>query len=109
MVLRLIYIYLVACLLGCTANTQTNSVQSSVKVPVDGAKLFLNNCASCHGVDGKLGMSGAKDLSKTWMNEKQVAKIITYGKGTMPAFKELLGGENEISAVVAHVRTFKKK
>jgi cytochrome c6 len=108
MVLRLIYICLIGCLIGCTTNTQKAPVQSLGVIPVDGARLYLNNCASCHGVDGNLGMSGAQDLSKTMMNDKQVAQIITYGQGTMPAFKELLGGENEISAVVKHVRTLKK-
>jgi hypothetical protein len=51
----------------------------------DGRALFENNCASCHGPDGKLGLAGAKDLSATQLDEAGIKTIILQGKGLMPA------------------------
>ncbi|PBQ30823.1 hypothetical protein CNR22_03210 [Sphingobacteriaceae bacterium] len=51
----------------------------------DGEKLFKANCVVCHGNDGKLGASGAKDLSATTMEVAEMKQIILHGKGLMPA------------------------
>lgn len=51
----------------------------------DGEALFKANCVLCHGNDGKLGASGAKDLSATTMDVAEMKQIILHGKGLMPA------------------------
>lgn len=51
----------------------------------DGKALYENNCAVCHGGDGKLGASGAKDLSATALDLAGIKTIILNGKGAMPA------------------------
>lgn len=51
----------------------------------DGKALYENNCKMCHGDDGKLGMSGAKDLSVSALDLNGMKEIILHGKGTMPA------------------------
>ena len=51
----------------------------------DGKALYETNCVLCHGVDGKLGMAGAKDLTATTLDLAGIKEIIIHGKGTMPA------------------------
>ncbi len=49
----------------------------------DGAQLYQANCALCHGGDGKLGMSGAADLTATTLDKEGIKNIILNGKGAM--------------------------
>lgn len=58
---------------------------SSAVASLDGETLFKANCVLCHGNDGKLGISGAKDLSATTMDAAEIKEIILNGKGLMPA------------------------
>lgn len=109
MVLRIFAIAFFVGLYSCTSQPELSSTEAKVPDLVDGKALFMNNCASCHGVDGILGMSGAKNLTETSLSDAEINKIITYGKKTMPAFKELIPTDEEIDAVVQHVRTLKKK
>lgn len=51
----------------------------------DGESLYKANCVLCHGGDGKLGASGAKDLSASTMDVAAMKEIIIHGKGLMPA------------------------
>ncbi len=41
------------------------------------------NCSLCHGADGKLGASGAKDISTTELDVAGIKNIILNGKGMM--------------------------
>lgn len=109
MVLKTIFFIAFFGIYSCSTEPRIRSDKSLPISKIDGETLFLNNCASCHGVDGKLGMSGAKNLTKIILSDKQITKVITYGKGTMPAFKELIPSAEEIEAVVQHVRTLKTK
>ena len=45
--------------------------------------LCKDNCALCHGDDGKKGMSGAQDISITQLSQDSIAKIIVNGRGMM--------------------------
>lgn len=47
--------------------------------------LYTDNCALCHGADGKLGMAGAADLSKTQADKNTIQQTIINGKGLMKA------------------------
>jgi mono/diheme cytochrome c family protein len=73
-----------------------------------GASLFLQHCAICHGEDGKLGASGAKDLTLSSMDSNQVVQMIKNGKNAMPPMKELLQTEENVGLVVSHVMKLKK-
>lgn len=50
----------------------------------DAKELFQNNCASCHGENGKAGKFGSKDLSLTQLDIAGINQIIVQGKGMMP-------------------------
>jgi cbb3-type cytochrome c oxidase subunit III len=81
----------------------------------DGAAIFKKNCTMCHGTDGK-GFPALKTPNFTdpkWqssLKDKEMGQVIKNGKkGTaMMAFGDKLKDE-EISAVVAYIRSLKKK
>ena len=81
----------------------------------DGAAIYKAKCASCHGADGK-GQSpmgkkmnlrdlGSPEVQK--QTDKELYDWTADGKGKMPAYKDKLSAD-EIKALVAHMRTFKK-
>lgn len=73
----------------------------------EGKKIFETYCILCHGVDGKLGLNGSKDLTiSTITLEERIAQV-TNGKGTMTPFKDILT-EAEIKAVASYSETLKK-
>lgn len=78
--------------------------------------LFVKNCASCHGKDGRAKTFKAKfKHAQNLTNPKWQASItdehifisILKGKGKMPAFEKKLS-ENEIAALVTYVRMLKR-
>ena len=85
--------------------------QSESNAP-DGAAVFKKRCTMCHGADGK-GMKALKTpdfTSPEWQtarSDEAITEVIKNGKkGTsMPAMASKLS-EDEIKAVVAHVRSF---
>lgn len=71
-----------------------------------GQALFAQNCAICHGADGKLGVNGARDLTKSNLNATGRTYMVVNGLGAMPAFKGQLTDE-QIAQVVAYSLTLK--
>ena len=109
MVLKGLSVLVLITLLISCGSQEAGTVKEGISVAVDGEQLFNKNCASCHGCNGSLGMSGAKDLSESTMTFNEMKFVIEKGKGTMPRFKEMLCKEGEMDAVVEHVLTLKKK
>jgi cbb3-type cytochrome c oxidase subunit III len=76
-----------------------------------GAEIFAANCARCHGVDGRAKTAkgkrvGATDFTSDWNKDQaRGIRIITKGKGEMPAFKGKLS-DAEIKAVFSYVTRF---
>jgi len=80
----------------------------------DGAAVFKANCATCHGADAKgqtpVGKSlkikdlHAADVQKT--SAADLTKVISDGKGKMPAFKTKLS-KAQIDDVVAYIKSLK--
>ncbi|MBL7962929.1 MAG: cytochrome c [Flavobacteriales bacterium] len=68
-----------------------------------GAEVYAALCTLCHGADGKLGLSGAKDLTASALSPEEMRKIILDGKGGMAPYRNVLTA-GEVDAVVAHVR-----
>jgi mono/diheme cytochrome c family protein len=84
----------------------------------DGATLFVKNCASCHGADGKAQTPagkqlGARDLALSRIPDATIERQITVGgkeaggSGKMPAFKARLTSE-EIKTLVAYVKSLRR-
>lgn len=104
---------------SATAQTPANSnttvaekITSSVS-NANGARLYTANaCAGCHGADGKGVVKDAPDFrDSAWQQRKSdplLIEDIKKGKlPKMPAYGEQLNDE-EIKALVAHIRTFAK-
>jgi mono/diheme cytochrome c family protein len=81
--------------------TTTTATAPGAGQSASGAKLFSDNCESCHGTNGAGGHIGP-NLQKSSVAENlaKVEKQVRNGKGAMPPFKSVLSGE-EID-VVAH-------
>lgn len=74
----------------------------------DARAVYTLNCASCHGPDGTLQASNAKDLSVSKLSEGEVEKMIRKGndKGMMP-YEDMLS-TSEIKGVVKFVQNLRK-
>ena len=95
-------------LTSCGGSVQSASNKDSSGLP-DGEQLYLENCASCHGIDGTLGKAGANDLSATMLSDQEMKTIIEVGNSNgMPRFKEILGGDEEIEAVIHYIKGFRR-
>lgn len=98
---------LVACS-SSNSSESNNPVDTSLPMSVDEARaVYAINCASCHGQDGKLGASGAKDLSKSNATDGFIKNTIAKGndKGMMP-YDQILG-KREIDGLVKFVKTLR--
>jgi mono/diheme cytochrome c family protein len=81
-----------------------------------GKAIFDKSCVGCHGADGKgnPGMAkvlGEKGLNLTakevgQMSDDQLLKVVSEGKGKMPAQSKL--SKDEQKAVVSYVRSLSK-
>jgi mono/diheme cytochrome c family protein len=74
---------------------------------VSGHDIFTANCVSCHGEDGKAGLSGAKDLSVSALDLNAQEEIIRNGKTVMPGYSGMLS-EEQIKAVAEYSQSLKK-
>lgn len=89
-------------LLAC-GSSDPRSAEAAGQLPESrGEMIFDTHCTLCHGEDGKLGMGEAKDLSVSTLTKEEMKLVITNGRGTMMAYKQVLAPE-EIDAVVDHV------
>lgn len=81
--------------------------QNKYAAAPDGEAIYKKYCVLCHGVDGKLGLNGSKDLSVSKVTEAERIIQITKGKNTMTPFEGILSPE-EIKAVAAYSMTLTK-
>lgn len=108
MVLKLIAFLLVSILFACSSEPDKKNTVPQETPAQTSANLFILYCASCHGEDGKLGSSGAKDLSKSTLSIAEINEILANGKNAMPPMKELLGTKENQELVVNHVLSLRK-
>lgn len=67
-----------------------------------GKLIYKQYCQLCHGADGKLGLSGAKDLSISEIDMEERINQITNGKGMMTPYKDILSKE-QIQSVAEYL------
>ena len=90
-----------ALIIACSGKESTKGTTA-----VDGQALYKKYCTLCHGVDGKLGLNGSKDITISKLTEPERVVQITKGKNTMTPFEGILSPE-EIQAVAAYTMTLK--
>ena len=75
--------------------------QSQSKAPPSaGASVYADNCALCHGPEGKGGIGPSLETAR---DAGQIMAIVRTGKGAMPAFAPQLSAE-QIGEVADYVR-----
>ncbi|WP_139925469.1 cytochrome c [Hymenobacter sp. DG01] len=92
------------------AEAATLAAASEVSEPAEalvaGKVLFGQRCAVCHGPDGKLGLNGAHDLTKSNLNTVGRVYMVTNGLGKMPGFEDQLT-EEQIRQVAEYSLTLR--
>lgn len=111
MVLRQAFFWLMIWFLGSCG--LKNEAQNKAHLPQEtpsqkGASLYTMNCSSCHGEDGKLGASGAKDLSASTLTDAAILKLLKNGKNAMPPMAALLETPENMKFVIQHIKTLRK-
>lgn len=76
-----------------------------VEKAIDGEEIYKIYCVACHGMDGKLGLNGAKDLGESLLSREEQILVVTKGRNAMTPFESVLTKE-QIEAVVSYVQTF---
>lgn len=90
---------------GDTASTESAAPAEPEKP--DGQKIYRTYCITCHGMDGKLELNGAKDLSISELPLEERITQVTEGKNLMTPFKGILT-EEQIQAVSEYTLTLKQ-
>ena len=86
---------------------------ASIGFAADGAAIWSQQCASCHGKDGSGNTMMGKKLgvknytSDQGFSDAEAANVIKNGKGKMKGFKGKLS-DADVKALVAYVRSLKK-
>jgi mono/diheme cytochrome c family protein len=82
---------------------------AQIKNAATGEEIYkANNCGVCHGTDGKLMASGAKDLSQSTLSRADIEYRILNGKDPMQGYKDKLTQE-QLKLLADYVETFRKK
>lgn len=83
------------------------SILPAIAAP-DGAKLYAQNCATCHGESGTggIGVPLALPSFQATVDDRYLASSIRHGRPgrVMPAFAQLK--EEEVDAIVRHLRSW---
>lgn len=83
------------------SNVTTDDSPVDSQVELDGAALFAENCARCHGDDARGSRSGP-DLSREMrLSDAQILRVIQNGEGDMPAIEVT---EEEAQAIIDWLR-----
>lgn len=95
------------------ANMSADELMKDAKAMGVGERLFLNNCAACHGSDGR-GNKGFPNLTDAdWLYGGQfetIKETITKGRnGVMPPMAAAVGGAEEVRNVAQYVLSLSGK
>lgn len=109
--LVLIFLGLSTVFISCESTEEESSVTTVSSLP--GNKLYEQNCISCHGKKGNLGVSGATDLSQSQKTlEEKIAFIKSgSGDGIMQPYGKDNGGylsDEEIEKIANYIETLGK-
>lgn len=80
--------------------------EMATSISADGKSVYEAKCINCHGADGKLGLSGAKDLTASVLSHDEKKNIVLNGKNAMIGYKDQLSDE-QIEAVLTYISELK--
>src|ERR1044072_4512413 len=114
--IALVVVLAIALLTGCSVHLPGQPSEAERwRAPAeisDFNQLYTQNCAGCHGVDGRLGAASSLNdaLYLAFATDDEMRRAISKGRaGTnMPAFSEQAGGhltDQQIELLVAGMRS----
>ena len=71
-----------------------------------GQKVYEQQCASCHGIDGRPTVAGTPDFTRgqgMQVSDVEMVKRIKAGKGLMPGYDHIIS-DADVLNVVAYLR-----
>ena len=107
MVLKIFILGLVLNCLSCSSDASIEPLENKPFTEKDAVNLYTVKCSSCHGSDGKLGLSGAKDLSMSKLSDDQILQTIKMGKNVMPSFEGSISNE-QMKMLIPVVKSLRK-
>ena len=81
-------------ILGAFGLAEMSAKKNSAKVTnadlnadgsINAKQLYTDNCAKCHGDDGKAGILGSSDLTLTTLSSDSISTLTEKGRKNMPA------------------------
>lgn len=107
-----------AALLACTLAALLGGCDKLFPPRPQGEQLYVDNCADCHGVDGRgntaqaMGQPYADLIDDVWKSggdDGSIANAIRDGSfGLMPGFQQKLS-DQQVQALVAYIRVLRKR
>lgn len=86
------------------------SIMTMAADPINGGKIYAQQCKNCHGGNGISSFPGAPNLvSNRILLKSDVELLISIrkGVGVMPAFQGLLSDSQTLD-VIAYMRSFRR-
>lgn len=118
LLLPAVFIAFLSLIPGCASpGPLARQEANDTKDKVDARGLFVENCATCHGKDGRAKtfhgrLVGAQNFTDPkWQqtaSDDEIIHAIKTGPKAMPAFQKKLS-EAEIEKLAEYVRTFKNQ
>ncbi len=101
--MRALSVVALSVLVACGGSAKDTGADTAASGPsADGATIFANHCAACHGSDGTNGSSPDLSVEVPSLDDAQLEEIITNGKGGMPAIAVPAG---DLPTLVAYLRS----
>jgi cytochrome c oxidase cbb3-type subunit 3 len=89
------------------AETPVEELARSPKAMAIGERLFMNNCAQCHGSDARGGKGFPNLPDNDWLyggTPDKITETITHGrKGVMPPMAEAVGSADDVKNLANYV------
>lgn len=92
---------------SCSGGSGSEDAGAEVLMP--GQEIFETNCVACHGYDGKAGVGGAIDLTKSGLNEAGIEDIINNGRNAMVSQKHVYNTDQELQELIQYVISLREK
>lgn len=112
----LLFIFTVVAAAVLSLFTVFGAGKTNEAAAVDAPTIYNRQCVSCHGRDGrgrtrKGRQTHARDMTDaSWqddVSDERLFNSISNGRNKMPAFRKKVS-ENDIDALVAHVRRLRR-
>lgn len=98
---------LVVFFISCESGRQVDPVGTTDATINAGNIIYQDRCATCHGTNGRAGISGATDLSKSNLSDDMIKQIVLNGQNGMPPFKLFIKTDKEMEEVIEKVKSFR--